>query len=92
MTGEVSRFDQMTVQGPELFTTSKSSNQFQILVKIVILFSWTPPRIPETILGLEPMLTFWNHHWSEGNGFNLKHHLYINFQDSQIEPQVVDDC
>jgi len=72
MTGQVSRLHQMAVERPELFTTSESSDQFQILVKIVILFARTPPGIPETILGLEPMLTLWYHDWCEGDRFNLE--------------------
>ena len=75
MAGQVARLDQVTVQRPELFTTSESSNQFQILVEIVILFTGTSPRIPETILGLEAMLTLRYHNWSESYGFNLKHNL-----------------
>ena len=71
MAGEVPRLDQMTVQTPELLAAPEPPDKFEVLVEIVILFSWTAPRIPQAILGLESVLALGYGHWCEGSRLHL---------------------
>ena len=70
--GEVARLDQVAVDGPELLARSKPSYQLEILVKVMTLLAGTPPAVPETILGLEAMVTLRHSHGGEGERLHLQ--------------------
>ena len=71
MAGEVPGLDQVAVQAPELLTAPEPTNEFEVLVEIVILFSWTPAGVPQAILGLESVLALGYGHRCEGGRLNL---------------------
>ena len=71
MAGEVPGLDQVAVQTPELLTAPEPTNEFEVLVEIVILFSWTPAGVPQAILGLESVLTLGYGHRCEGGRLDL---------------------
>ena len=69
--GEVPRLHQVAVQTPELLAAPEPPDKFEVLVEIVILFSWTAARVPQAILGLESVLTLGYGHWCEGRRLHL---------------------
>ena len=73
--GEVPRLHQVAVQTPELLAAPEPPDKFEVLVEIVILFSWTAARVPQAILGLESVLTLRYGHWCEGRRLHLGQYI-----------------
>ena len=68
---QVPRLDQVAVQTPELLAAPEPPDKSEVLIEIVILFSWTPAGVPQAILGLESVLTLGYGHRCEGGRLDL---------------------
>ena len=72
MASQVPRLDQVAVQTPELLAAPEPPDKSEVLIEIVILFSWTAAGVPQAILGLKSVLTFRYDHWCKGRRLYLK--------------------
>ena len=70
--GQVPRLDQVAVQTPELLAAPEPPDKSEVLIEIVILFSWTAAGVPQAILGLKSVLTFRYDHWCKGRRLHLE--------------------
>ena len=69
---QVPRLDQVAVQTPELLAAPEPPDKSEVLIEIVILFSWTAAGIPQAILGLKSVLSFRYGHWCKSRRLHLK--------------------